>query len=164
MWNIFTSKTISVDKREGWSMSRRSEETAPDMTIQANRFTKRGYFNPRSLEKAINTRFWHFRCTTTKLLASHSYIEGTLKAMCVFISIWTILFSFLPSHVKFLGSLKTLSLYIRCYISRKSWIRLKERRKNGTKKNTHEKVIPWRHKKNTNNSRLTNRELSSLQK
>lgn len=54
MFKYFTSKIISGYKLEGWSMSRRSEDIAPDMTIQAKRFTKRGYFKPRPLDNNMN--------------------------------------------------------------------------------------------------------------
>lgn len=41
---VLTSEIISGDKLAGWSMSRRLAGAAPDMTIQANRFTSSGYF------------------------------------------------------------------------------------------------------------------------
>jgi hypothetical protein len=43
---VLTSKTISWDKLDGWSMSRLSADAAPDITMQANRFTRSGYFRP----------------------------------------------------------------------------------------------------------------------
>lgn len=46
---VLTSDIISGVKLAGWSMTRRLACAAPDMTIQANRFTSSGYFKPLDL-------------------------------------------------------------------------------------------------------------------